>query len=261
MAWQQLVTPNTDITEKAGMCLSYSRRAFGAPAVEPTAWDAWTKAKYRHEDRAFPEGVAHPVWFYWKNKLPGDTVAQEYGHVAVRKADGKIWSSPLSGVGRAWFNSVDDLVRAFGGGMRYVGWSEDISGVKVIEMKGDDMRNPTKDEVVHAFMFGMGAEPTEKQINDYTTNPTGWLALFDDIMTIRNDQVKAARPSKEDVESAFKLLGYPPSGDDQVSYYMSRDKAVLWSDVAKALVKQQADGSEYVRLDQPVFVRKVKETK
>lgn len=171
MAWHQLVTPNTDIAEKAGMCLSYSRRAFGAPAVEPTAWDAWTKAKYRHEDRVFPEGVAHPVWFYWKNKLPGDTVAQEYGHVAVRKADGKIWSSPLSGVGRAWFNSVDDLVRAFGGGMRYVGWSEDISKVRVIEESGmsewGSNSVEAQKEIHRLFVHYIGYQPTQADLDNF----------------------------------------------------------------------------------------------
>lgn len=131
---RQLVNPNINITEKAGWCLSYARRVFGAPAVEPSAWDGWTRAKYRHEDRNFPAGVAVPVWFDWT----GDVGAgrQRYGHVAVRTADGKIWSSPLTGTGRSWFTTVDDLTRAFGGGMRYVGWSEDISGVRVIE--GED---------------------------------------------------------------------------------------------------------------------------
>ncbi|WP_407107230.1 hypothetical protein [Rhodococcus aetherivorans] len=134
MAYKQLVQPNIAINENAGWCLQYARRVFGLPAVEPTAWVAWTNTQYKHQDRNFPSGVAVPVWFDWVGDVGSGRF--RYGHVAVRTADGKIWSSPLSGNGRAWFASVDDLTRAFGNGMTYVGWSEDISGTRVIKEEG-----------------------------------------------------------------------------------------------------------------------------
>jgi len=131
---EQLVEPNYVHNIKAGLCLVYSRSVFGAPAVYATAWDAWNNAKYKHTNKDFPEASV-PVWFDWWGKLPGDKEKQQYGHTAVRDKSGKVYSSPLSGTGHAWFNSVDDLVKAFGNGMKYVGWSEDINNVRVVQEK------------------------------------------------------------------------------------------------------------------------------
>ncbi|MFC8008922.1 hypothetical protein [Streptomyces cinereoruber] len=128
---KQLVNPNLQIYEEAGLCLQFARRVFHAPAVEGTAWEGWQNTKYKHSDRNFPQDVAVPVWFDWTGDIGSGR--RRYGHAAVRHSDGKIYSSPLTGYGRAWFNSVDDLAREFGGGMKYVGWSKDISGVKVVE--------------------------------------------------------------------------------------------------------------------------------
>lgn len=140
---RQLVTPNFNVTETAGWCLRFSDKVFGLKAVYSTAWEAWTNTKFKHEDRNFPQGVAVPVWFDWVGDVGSGK--RRYGHVAVRAADGKIWSSPLSGTGRAWFATVDDLIRAFGNGMRYVGWSEDISNVRVVEI-GEEMIQDTDQE-------------------------------------------------------------------------------------------------------------------
>lgn len=146
--YRQIVQPNVNINEVAGWCLSYARRVFGAPAVESSAWEGWTHAKFKHENRDFPSGMSVPVWFDWTGDVGNGR--HRYGHVAVKAADGKIWSSPLSGTGRAWFATVDDLTRAFGGGMRYVGWTEDISTVKVIEQGGEEME-PTSYEVARIY--------------------------------------------------------------------------------------------------------------
>lgn len=131
MAYRQLVQPNLDIYETAGWCLQFTRRVFGAPAVEPTAWQGWERTQFKHHDRNWPNGVSIPVWFDWWGDVGHGR--QRYGHVAVLHTDGRVYSSPLTGYGRAWFVSVDDLVRAFGGGMTYVGWTEDISGVRVVK--------------------------------------------------------------------------------------------------------------------------------
>lgn len=136
----QLINPNFTIKEVAGRCLQYSETVFGHPGVGDTAWDEWNNTKLKHRDRNFPSGVAFPVWFDWSGNIKwSDGVIRwgRYGHVAVMAGDGTIYSSPLSGVGRATFPSVDALTRAFGNGMTYVGWSEDIANVKVIE--GEDM--------------------------------------------------------------------------------------------------------------------------
>jgi hypothetical protein len=164
---RQLVNPNFSIAENAGWCLSYARRVFGAPVVEWSAWQGWMMTEHPHEDRNFPAGVSVPVWFDWTGDV-GDGNILRYGHVAVRRSDGKVWSSPLSGYGAAWFNSVDDLTRAFGNGMRYVGWSEDISDVKVIEL-GEPMDKITKEQEQVLAQMQTGSNPGK----DYNYQFTG----------------------------------------------------------------------------------------
>ncbi|MFC8008923.1 hypothetical protein [Streptomyces cinereoruber] len=147
---KQLVAPNLDIHETAGWCLRFTERVFriidldgngntrkliSHAVIRPTAWSEWEATKFKHSDRNFPKGVSFPVFFDWYGDV-GDGW-RRYGHAAIVHSDGKVYSSPLSGRGRAWFATVDDLCRAFGGGMRYVGWSKDLAGVRII--KEEDM--------------------------------------------------------------------------------------------------------------------------
>lgn len=169
MAWKQLVQPNLEIIETAGLCLQFARRVFGAPKVEDSAWEAWERAKHKHADRNFPAGVSVPLFFDWTGNIKwSDGVWRKarYGHAAVLHTDGKIYSSPLTGRGRAWFATVDDLTRAFGGGMTFVGWTEDISNVRVVEYKEANTMN--REAVKWIFMLGRNTEP-DKNEYDYWT--------------------------------------------------------------------------------------------
>lgn len=170
MSYKQLVKANVGISEQVGWCLSYARRVFGRPAVEPTAWDGWQRCKYKHKNRSFPKGVSFPVWFdHWGDYGSGWA---RYGHVAVVHTDGRVYSSPLNGYGRAVFGSVDELVatfRAYGLNMTYVGWSEDISGARVIR-KGDDMITQNQLNVLWRFYFGKA--PTSADSKTYVGKKT-----------------------------------------------------------------------------------------
>lgn len=138
MNYIQVKTPNLTISEKAGLCLQFAENSFNVPNLYDNAWEAWLATQYKHLDRNFPVGVAVPVWFDWSgNVMWSDKIVRfgQYGHAAVRAADGKIHSAPGEGVGSQTFNSIDELTSYFGGGMTYVGWSEDIAGVRVIKEK------------------------------------------------------------------------------------------------------------------------------
>jgi len=179
----QLIQPNYAINIKAGLCLKYSRSVFGIDAVYDPAWQAWQKVQYRHEDKNFPDASV-PVWFDWWGKLPGDTVKKQYGHVAVRDKSGIIWSSPLSGIGRAWFNSIEDLVKAFGNGMKYVGWSEDINNVRVVQE--EEITMPDEAAVYNQFKaFGSG-NPSQEQVTYYTHQP--WNVINEDLLVWNRDE-------------------------------------------------------------------------
>jgi hypothetical protein len=128
MSYQQLVAPNPNIPCQPGWCLQYVRQAFGAPVVEPTATAGWNNAKYRHTDWDFPEGCWVPLWF--------QLATEPAGHVVLRAPNGKIYSTtnPYQYTPRVHPN-LADLFAAYApyNPLTYLGWSEDISGVRVVQ--------------------------------------------------------------------------------------------------------------------------------
>lgn len=162
MKYLQNVEAKPFIYEVAGRCLQFTKRAFNIFTPGTNAWDEWSKAKYKHRDRKFPKGVSVPIFFDWSgNVLWDDGVTRfgRYGHAAVRHKDGKIYSSPLTGTGRAVFNSVEDLESAFGG-MKYVGWTEDIAGKRIIEEE-DMTKFISPGETVIYYRHFLGEEPDQ----------------------------------------------------------------------------------------------------
>ena len=125
----QLVTPNPNISCQPGWCLQYVRQTFGAPAVEPTATAGWANAKFRHEDWDFPAGCWVPVWF---------SLAKEpAGHVALMAPDGSVYSTSDDSTVPHHHPSLQDLIAYYWRNpLTYLGWSEDISGVRVVQGDG-----------------------------------------------------------------------------------------------------------------------------
>jgi len=115
------------------MCLQYVRQAFGAPLVEPTATEGWNRAKYKHTDFNFPDGVAVPLWF----AIPGVSA----GHVVIRMPDGSVYSTSDNSNVPHHHPSLADLIWYYGPRvqpeyqlkLQYLGWSEDISTVRVVQ--------------------------------------------------------------------------------------------------------------------------------
>jgi len=141
MTYTQLVTPNPDIPCEPGWCLQYVRQAFYAYAVEPTATAAWNNAQYKHDaSEPIPGGVYVPIWFSLET--------EPAGHVALMAPDGSVYSTsdPVATTPTHHVN-LADLIQAYAryNPLNYLGWTEDISNVRVIECE-DDM--PSSDEVV-----------------------------------------------------------------------------------------------------------------
>lgn len=137
MAYQQLVTPNLSpviiqkgrvLTDWFEWCLAYVQSAYNSGWAGDTAWDAWSNhLTFKHQDRNIPAGVYVPIWF---SGYGGD------GHAAIYK-DNVIYSSPLSHKAmRDVILTIEDMERKYG--VTFVGWSEDLGGIKVIE-EGEDM--------------------------------------------------------------------------------------------------------------------------
>lgn len=110
------------------MCQSWTRNQFNALSVgdvdrdrDADAVDGWKSEppKWRHTDRHPPRGV--PV--AWSGGSNG------HGHRAVSLGHGKIRSTDAGGRGIVATVDLDWPERQWG--MRYLGWSESISGVKI----------------------------------------------------------------------------------------------------------------------------------
>lgn len=138
MAFKQTVNPNLDpyiyidgkiLTDWLGWCLAYVERAFGHSSSNAYARLAWNNSKTKHADRNLPKGVYVPLHFSHTGTYSG--VTRDWGHIVIYK-DGVIWSSPISRKPYAdKFYSIEAVERAFNA--KYLGWTEDVSGKRVIE--------------------------------------------------------------------------------------------------------------------------------
>lgn len=128
--YSQLVKPNLKVTADAGLCLQFARKVYGAPAIYPSAWEAWKKAPGRHSGK-HPSNVSVPVWFSHYGTYGKPPRYANWGHVVAYVPGKGYLSSPGSGHGQRWFKTIAEIERYFN--CKYVGWSEGINGVRVVK--------------------------------------------------------------------------------------------------------------------------------
>lgn len=110
---------------KAGMCQQWTRTMFLAPSVgdvdldgDADALDAWKKERRRHPgDRNPPRGV------------PLTWSGGSHGHRAISLGNGKVRSIDVKGPGTV--GTVDLEWFEENWGMKYLGWSNTISGIDI----------------------------------------------------------------------------------------------------------------------------------
>lgn len=103
-------------------CLAFVRSLYGVAAKYADAITAWRNAEHRHTSSTIPLGA--PIWW-------GPTAkTSRYGHVAVYAGDGRCYSTDYGGKGHINLVTVDSITTKRGGG--FLGWSEDINGVRVL---------------------------------------------------------------------------------------------------------------------------------
>lgn len=170
--WKQLKTPNLDpvvyqggkvLYNWLGWCLAVAETMFGVPRLYATAWEGWNATKKKHgRNDNIPTDVYLPIWFDgWCN-------GHRYGHVAIiyiNSSNGsvKIWSSPISNKPYAdvW-TSIPQVEKAYG--MTYVGWSEDIAGVNVVEWVAN---TATVAQITALFRELLERDPDQKALDYY----------------------------------------------------------------------------------------------
>lgn len=194
---QQLVHPNPDIWCAPGWCLMYVRQAFGAPAVEPSATAGWANAKYKHHDYNFPNAWV-PLWFTI------DTIPE--GHVVLRAPDGRIYSTSTPGNTPYIHPNLEHLIWYYGDRvepqyrltLRYLGWSEDVSNVRVVspvptQPKEDEM-NSEQEKLLREVRDRVMGRDTQRYIGPNgevsTDNQPGYYparsADIHDVMSTNN---------------------------------------------------------------------------
>lgn len=131
--YEQLIQPNLSVVGAEGLCLVYAREIFGVAAKYPTAASAWANSKYQHAGVAPPTDAAVPVWFSWETD----------GHVAVSVPNKGIYST--SAKGDTIFPNVQAVAEFIGG--NYLGFSEDINGVRVVEPEAAPAPAPTSQTI------------------------------------------------------------------------------------------------------------------
>jgi len=130
--YRQLVFPNLETKDLPGWCLRFAGNAFATRTRPfPDAWSAWLGATKRHND-ALPN-VAVPVFFTWQGTIDG--ITKNWGDVAIWVPGKGVFGTPLRGSGNSsrWDPDVATRARVIGGGAKYVGWTEDLNGIKIIE--------------------------------------------------------------------------------------------------------------------------------
>ena len=165
----QKTTPNLDIRASRGWCLQYADDAVNAPVRRESAgleYLAQRAAGNVHQEETPPVGLWVPVFF---DITSGEYDPYEHVGWAYNYGDGRIeiHDSEVHSGARGVYNSIAEICQWFGiYGLRYLGWSERIGGVQIVE-KSDNTRIVTADNGVNVRY-----EPTT-QSGVFATYPKG----------------------------------------------------------------------------------------
>ena len=183
----QKTSPNLNIGAKPGWCLQYADDVVNAPVRRYSAGVEYLAQKAAgniHEEDP-PVGLWVPVFFDITSGIydPYEHVGWAYNH-----GDGRIeiHDSEVHSGTRGIYNSIAEICGWFGKfGLRYLGWSERIGGVQVVE-KSDNVRVVTS---------GVGV--------NVRYEPTTQSGVF------------ATYPNDSEIEMAGWVFGENVNGDDR----------------------------------------------
>lgn len=203
----QLVDPDASVNDYAGFCLRFTQSVYGAPARYASAKEAWDATSYKHGTEESIPYVSVPVWFDHYGTYGNPPTYANWGHVVTYFPGRGYLSSPLGKLGtygQSWFDSIDQVERAFDA--KYVGWSEDINGLRVSEV--------TNSPVNSKGVAGMATVyyTTENNVTTYALAGDG--------------QGKAAWLETQDVNLATQLVA--AHHISQTAVYLTPDSYRSW---------------------------------
>lgn len=107
-----------------GMCKRETREAYLiASDGSRDAAEAWERADHKHS-QTLTDGIPRGAFLWW---LGG---SQDHGHVAISAGNGLCWTVDFLRDGM-WDLAATDTIAQYWPDLRFVGWSEDIDGVRV----------------------------------------------------------------------------------------------------------------------------------
>lgn len=170
---RQLVQPDLSVVGYIEDCLKYADNVAGLAGGEQTAHLGWLNTQFPHED-AIPTDVAVPCWFdYFSGP-------DNLGHVVWSVPGQGFYSSPYNKPsGHNVLNSIAQIEQLYS--CKYVGWSEDISGLKVVE--GGNMTHQQNMDGARTLRLLAGESVAEanthveNDANHMDADPTYWAGL------------------------------------------------------------------------------------
>ena len=182
MVYKQIVTPNINISARAGMCLQYVDNALSAVDRTYTAQIAHDTARDKGWVTA-NQNYPQDVWFVMFWSIDNGNYAG-LGHVALAYVDSggnmQIHDSEVHRGARRPYTSLADLAGWFGSvgtQMTYLGWSIGVDGVKLIEeeVKTAQVAPELKGNKKMTYIFN---------VVDANGKPVGGTYMFDGIRCI-----------------------------------------------------------------------------
>lgn len=130
--YKQNVDADLFIADDPHYGLRMTQNVFHAPAKHAWCWEAWLATEFKHTTDPLPNYPV-PVWFYATTPYSGHLHVAGQSVVWIPSV-GKFLSNPPhpgSPRGQQWFDSIEQIERVFNA--KYVGWSEDLNGLRIIE--------------------------------------------------------------------------------------------------------------------------------
>ena len=176
-AYTQTRDANWKVPYVGGWCLKYVQDAFGTDHPYPSAIAAWN-ANYgggNHPNERPLAGITVPVYF----TLGTNT----NGHVAISLSDGTVASSAQAGSHPEGFiypnlQSMINAYAKYNGGCTYLGWSEYVGTVRVVQnvIQGGNNMIPNIDQLDALFMAFRGRPAGGSELN-YVGTPYAELVI------------------------------------------------------------------------------------
>lgn len=147
MPYVTKVAPDFNVTDNPGMCLALVEAAYNTPepfdSMYGCARDSWDASGFKHETNEMP-GVPVPVFFSWVGTING--VTKDWGDARIFVPGRGVFGSPLhwdDPAGNSWVADLNEIERLIPGA-KYLGWTEDISGYRVVDYVEDVVPAPVE---------------------------------------------------------------------------------------------------------------------